>query len=361
MKHLITVLVFDYQKDFPEISSIFEVLPQHINLLVVSELSSLPIIEDNLTIIIFSCKSKTELEDLLKTLDNLLSVIVVVDDVDKGEELIESGASNYLIKNLINKEILLQIINNTIKLKNLADILKNNYLSHKRHIEKLTKDFDSFTYRVSHDLRSPLRAITSLSEWIEEDLADTVGQETKKNLNLLRERTKRLGFLIDGILQYSRVGRISTPIELIDVNDLLAELICLKIDKPTEFSIEIQPNMPKFYTESERLGQVFLHLIKNAIDFHDRSDGIIKILVQEKGDFYQFTVADDGLGIALENHQKIFEIFYTLSTNSKLESVGIGLALVKKIVELFGGNIWVESTLGKGSAFHFLWPKHLEI
>ncbi len=360
----INFLVADSQKNLPEMIALFSIFPAQTTL-IDSNLTPISAInKDSLGFIIFSCNTAKDFESLLSAYvrESLLavSIIVVVNTVEEGEELLDFGANNYLVKNLISREAILQVVNATIRIKSLKESLENTKLSNKKYIEKLTKEFDQFTYIISHDLRAPLRAISSLSEWIEEDLAGSVNVETRKNLVLLRERAKFSSVLIDGVLKYSRVSRTNSSIEFVNVTDLLNDLIYLKIDKPVGYSIEIEPNMPKFYTQSERLEQVFWQLLKNAIQFHDRCDGVIKILVREQENFYRFTVSDNGPGIASELHQKIFEIFYTVQKNVRTDSVGIGLALVKKIVELVGGSVWVESNSDGGSAFHFLWPKCLQ-
>ncbi|KAF0236799.1 MAG: PAS/PAC sensor signal transduction histidine kinase, partial [bacterium] len=185
---------------------------------------------------------------------------------------------------------------------------------------------------------------------------DTIG-ETKQNIKLLRGRVKRLEALIDGILQYSRIEQIKSSIQLVDLGELLVETTSFIFEKPKDFSIYIQPNMPKFNALKEKLEQVFFHLLKNAIQFRSSDSGFVKVLVAEETEFYKFTVIDNGPGIAPEYHKKIFEIFQTLSARDKVETVGIGLALVKKIIESVGGEIKLESDLGQGCAFHFWWPK----
>jgi signal transduction histidine kinase len=161
--------------------------------------------------------------------------------------------------------------------------------------------------------------------------------------------------LINGLLQYSRVGRLETPKSQVSVADLLAEIID-SLSPPATFSIEIAP-MPTILTEKLPLEQVFTNLIGNAIKHHPRQDGTVKISVREYASNYEFAVADDGDGIAPEYHEKIFGIFQTLSPRDKTESTGIGLAIVKKIVEQQGGTVRLESQPGRGATFYFTWKK----
>lgn len=225
-------------------------------------------------------------------------------------------------------------------------------------LEKRNQELDQFAYIVSHDLKAPLRAIANLSQWIEEDLSEQLSGDTKHQMDLLRGRVHRMEALIEGILQYSRVGRLKRSIEEVDVENLLQEILDSLAPPPT-FTIAIQPGMPQLMTERLPLEQVFSNLIGNAIKHHDRLDGQVKICVQDQGDFYEFSVADDGPGILPQYHEKVFVIFQTLLARDKMENTGIGLSLVKKIVEDKGGRVWIESDIGKGAIFRFTWPKQL--
>lgn len=223
-------------------------------------------------------------------------------------------------------------------------------------LEKRNKELDQFAYVTSHDLKAPLRAIANLSEWIEEDLHEALTADTQKQMNLLRGRVYRMEALINGLLEYSRVGRMKTQPETVVVAQLLAEIID-SIAPPEEFTINIVGQMPTLVTERIPLQQVFSNLISNAVKHHNRSDGKVVITVKELDEFYQFTVADDGKGIAEQYHDKIFVIFQTLEARDKRENTGIGLAIVKRIVEETGGTIILESQVGKGTTFRFSWPK----
>lgn len=159
-------------------------------------------------------------------------------------------------------------------------------------LEKRNQELDQFTYVVSHDLKAPLRAIANLSQWIEEDLKDNLTEDNQHQMNLLRGRVHRMEALINGLLQYSRVGRVETTKATVSVATLLAEVID-SLAPPETFTIEVEPNMPTLVTERLPLEQVFTNLISNAIKHHPRSDGKIKISVENRGSFYEFAVADD--------------------------------------------------------------------
>lgn len=223
-------------------------------------------------------------------------------------------------------------------------------------LRKRNQELDQFAYVVSHDLKAPLRAIANLSSWIEEDLSESMTEDTLHQMNLLRGRVHRMEGLIEGLLQYSRVGRIQVALETVKVEKLLAEIID-SLAPPAKFVVEIQPEMPTFVTARLLLQQVFSNLISNAIKHHRGSAGHIKISVQDTGDFYKFSVADDGAGIAAQYHDKVFVIFQTLEARDRVENTGIGLSLVKKIVENQGGTTSLESAEGEGATFGFTWSK----
>jgi PAS domain S-box-containing protein len=223
-------------------------------------------------------------------------------------------------------------------------------------LEKRNQELDQFAYVASHDLKAPLRAIANLSQWIEEDISDTLNEENRHQMNLLRGRVHRLEALIDGLLQYSRVGRVNTIAEPVDVNAVIVEVLNL-LAPPPEFTVTVEPGMPTLVTQRLPLFQVFSNLISNAIKHHDRPDGQVTVSVEDQGQFYEFAVADDGPGIAPQYHEKVFGIFQTLEARDKVENTGVGLAIVKKIVEGQGGSIRLESQEGQGATFRFTWPK----
>jgi signal transduction histidine kinase len=241
------------------------------------------------------------------------------------------------------------------KLKEL-DLSNKNLAVTNQLIKERNQELDQFTYIVSHDLKAPLRAISNLSEWIEEDLADKLDQDATDNMALLRNRVLRMNNFIDGLLEYSRIGKVQGKNTSVDVQKLLLEIID-SIAPPSEFVINISDQMPILQTEALALQQVFSNLINNAIKHHDREDGTITINAQEQQQHYQFSVADNGQGIAPEYQEKVFVIFETLAAKDTKENTGIGLSIVKKIVEKQGGKIWLESKLNQGTTFYFTWKK----
>lgn len=226
-------------------------------------------------------------------------------------------------------------------------------------LERSNRDLDQFAYVASHDLKAPLRGIANLAQWIEEDLGDRVTGESREHMRLLKGRVHRMEALIEGILAYSRAGRVREKLESVDVAKLLAESIEL-LAPPPGSEVIIGSDMPTLVTERVPLQQVFLNLIGNAIKYADRPDLRVRVTSQRQGRYYQFSIADNGPGIAPQYRDKIWQIFQTLAPRDRVEGTGIGLSVVRKIVDSRGGQTWVDSEPGHGATFHFTWPAEQE-
>jgi signal transduction histidine kinase len=218
------------------------------------------------------------------------------------------------------------------------------------------RELDQFAYITSHDLKAPLRAISSLAGWIEEDLDGQISTETRSQLDLLRNRVYRMQALLNSLLEYARSGRRHTPITTVDVHLLLTNII-QELAAPDTFSISINSPMPILHTRGQPLAQVFIQLIDNGIRHQTSKQGTVKISAIDQGDRYEFTVADDGEGIAPEFQERIYTIFQTLKARDVQENIGAGLAIVKKIIIAEGGTIQLESSSGNGAIFRFTWLK----
>jgi signal transduction histidine kinase len=223
-------------------------------------------------------------------------------------------------------------------------------------LEKRNQELDQFAYVASHDLKAPLRGVTTIVKWIEDELAAELSPQLRTYLDQMKGRLVRLEDLINGLLAYARVGRTSAQSrETVSVQQLLTEVADLVV--PPDFTLRIGPDMPTFETDRLSLQQVFTNLLSNAVKYHHRGAGHLEVTCQDIGRCYEFRVQDDGPGIAPEYHQKIFLLFQTLRDRHTAESTGIGLSIVQKIINEQQGTIRVESAVGQGAGFIFTWPK----
>lgn len=222
-------------------------------------------------------------------------------------------------------------------------------------LEQRNSELDQFAYVASHDLKAPLRAIANLAEWLGEDLSGQIPAENQRQLALLQSRVQRMEALINGLLEYARIGRHERQLTEVNVAQLIHG-ITDSLAPPPGFQIHLADPMPTFYTHHTALGQVFANLIGNAIKHHHHSQGTVTIHCRHQGEVLEFCVSDDGPGIAPQYHEKIFTIFQTLKARDDFESTGVGLSVVKKIVESESGRVWIESAVGQGSRFYFTWP-----
>jgi signal transduction histidine kinase len=225
-----------------------------------------------------------------------------------------------------------------------------------KELENTNQELKDFAYIVSHDLKAPLRAISSLATWIIADYSDKLDEDGREQMDLLMSRVNRMHSLIDAILQYSRVGRIREEKEWVDLDKLVAEVVDL-LAPPEDIKIKVQDRLPSLFFERTRIQQVFQNLLSNAVKYMDKPQGEVRIDCIEVGDCWTFRVSDNGPGIEERYFDKIFQIFQTLSPRDESERTGVGLTIVKKIVEMYGGKVWVESRIGQGSTFLFTVPK----
>jgi signal transduction histidine kinase len=224
-----------------------------------------------------------------------------------------------------------------------------------RELERSNADLDEFAYTAAHDLKAPLRAIAHLAQWIGEDIGATASAETLGNLNLLQGRATRLQVLLDELLAYSRVGRVGSPVEDVDLGEVVREVADLLVPPPG-FVVACEGEMPVLRTHRTPLRLVLENLIGNALKHHDRAAGRVTVAMQMTHGVAEFRVSDDGPGIAPRFHNRIFAIFQTLASGDTVGSSGIGLAIVKKMVLRHGGEIRAESAPPvRGTTFIFTW------
>lgn len=223
-------------------------------------------------------------------------------------------------------------------------------------LARTNKELDEFVYVASHDLKAPLRAVENLARLIGKAVKDILPPQNKELLDLLQGRVRRMEKLLDDLLEYSRVGRVQGAKSIVDVTELLRDIVQL-LDPQPPFKVIVPSHLPTLETYRTPLEQVLRNLMSNAIKHHNRKDGTIQVQAIDKGSCLEFSIRDDGPGIAGKYHEKIFQMFQTLRPRDEVEGSGMGLALVKKIVEDQKGKIWLESEEGKGSCFFFTWPK----
>ncbi len=233
---------------------------------------------------------------------------------------------------------------------------ENKIREYLKELEITNKELDEFAYVVSHDLKAPLHAISNLTEWIEEDMKGKFSEETSSNFNIIKSRVSRMEDLINGLLEFARANHKKGEKSSVDLNTFINEIIEF-CSIPENCSVAIPGQLPVLYGDKIKFQQIFSNLIGNAIKYNDKKEINIVIKTEEKENDWLISVKDNGPGIDPRFHEKIFVIFQTLNPRDTVESTGVGLAIVKKIVEEEGGSIWVESQTGQGADFRFTWPK----
>jgi len=273
------------------------------------------------------------------------------DEIARLEETLDAMDTGYQHLAARERRLAAQAVSGQIEREQVAE-LRRAYAK----LEQVNKELDDFAYVVSHDLKAPLRHIKSLVEWITSDCREERAAEQSENFGLLISQVDRMHGLIDGILQYSRAGRCSEEKVTFDAADAVSEAIELAAP-PDHIRIEVRDALPTLTLERTRIVQVFQNLLSNAIKFMDKPEGRIVIGCRQDQGHWTLSVADNGLGIEEKHHERIFRMFQTLQPADSFESTGIGLTLVKKIIEMYGGKIWVESQPRAGSTFFFTLPQ----
>ena len=214
---------------------------------------------------------------------------------------------------------------------------------------------EEFTYVASHDLKSPLRGIGDLVEWVSEDLGESASPETRRNLERIQLRVGRMEHLIQDLLAYARARDTAAPLVCISPKHLIEEVVEL-VAPPSSFRVSIEVEAHDFKAARTPLETVLRNLISNAIKHHDRPSGQIAVRVNEEDAYCHIQVSDDGPGIPSRSHERVFKLFQTVS--AERAGTGIGLALSKRLVESHGGKIGLTSTdAERGCTFHVWWPR----
>lgn len=283
--------------------------------------------------------------------NNLIQSVFSLEDIEMTRLLTAQAAIA-----LQNTLLIEEMKQTQQQIKRLNKELEQRVAARTSALNKANEELKNFAYVVSHDLKAPLRAINQLSGWIAEDYGEAFDEDGKEQMALLQSRAKRMHEMIEGILRYSRVGRIKEPDEQVDLNVLLQETV-KHIAPPPHIEIKLQAGMPMIVGEKLKIFQVFQNLLDNAIKYNDKSHGIIEVACRERESCWEFSVKDNGPGISKQYQEKIFQLFQTLAPKDQADSTGIGLSLIEKIVDDWGGRIWIESEPGCGSNFLFTIPK----
>jgi PAS domain S-box-containing protein len=237
-------------------------------------------------------------------------------------------------------------------------LVEEKSLRNMQALIRSNEELDAFAYAASHDLKAPLRVIHNASTWIEEDLAGKLNAETQENMNLLRSRVRRMDKLLDDLLEYSRIGRETDDRHAEAISGaVLMENIQGLISPPEGFIVDVSDTLAGIEVFRMPLQQILINLISNAIKHHDKKAGLIEVSVEDLGAMFRFSVKDDGPGIQVQYHEQIFKMFQTLKPRDQVEGSGMGLAMVRKHVDVAGGEFELESAVGQGSTFSFTWPK----
>lgn len=223
-----------------------------------------------------------------------------------------------------------------------------------KELETSNKGLQEYAHIVSHDLKSPLRSISTLATWLSDDYRDVLDEDGQNNLTLMQEKIEAMDELIDGILKYSSIDSLSLENTCIDLNEIVGNIREI-IFVPDHVRIVILNPLPEIRADRTRIHQLFQNIISNAVNHIEKKDGLVTVSSSETPTHWKFKIEDNGIGIPKEYHEKIFQVFQSLNEHD--HSTGIGLSIVKKIVELYEGDISLESEVGQGTSFQFTLKK----
>ena len=225
-----------------------------------------------------------------------------------------------------------------------------------QELTQVNRELSDFAHVVSHDLKAPLRGIGSLANWLQQDYADKLGPEGAEQLRMIGGRVARLSGLIDGILSYSRAGRTHRSQTVVSLDALVRGTLEM-LAPPAHITVAVVSELPQIRMDPTKAQQLFQNLLSNAVKYMDQPSGRIAVACVATDGFWHFSIADNGPGIEEKYFERVFQLFQTLAPRDEVESTGVGLAVVKKIVETEGGRIWIESVFGHGATFHFTLPR----
>lgn len=226
-------------------------------------------------------------------------------------------------------------------------------------LREMNEELEDFAHIVSHDLKAPLRGINTITSWLLSDHANNLNEDGQDLIQLLNRRVGRMYGLIEGVLQYSRVGRNQSENKTLDIQKIVEDIID-DLEKPEKFVIEIITDLPTVMNDETQMRQVFQNFITNAIKYNDKEEGLVEISAKDLATHWEFCISDNGPGILPQYHEKIFQIFQTLQRRDDFESTGIGLTIVSKIIKNNLGQVRIDSGQGKGAKFYFTIKKKID-
>ncbi len=225
-----------------------------------------------------------------------------------------------------------------------------------KELENSNKGLQEYAHIVSHDLKSPLRSISALATWIQEDYSDVLDENGQQNLQLMQEKVAAMDKLIHGILEYSTANSSTMDVSEVNLNEVV-KAVGDSIYIPDHVKLTIPKSLPTIFADNTKMHQLFQNIIGNAVVHIEREEGLVQVLFKETASHWCFSIKDNGVGIPKEYHKKIFEIFQSIGHNER--STGIGLSIVKKIIDRYGGEVWLDSEVGVGTEFHFTLDKNI--
>ncbi|WP_396638340.1 PAS domain S-box protein [Maribacter sp. R77961] len=225
-----------------------------------------------------------------------------------------------------------------------------------KELENSNKGLQEYAHIVSHDLKSPLRSISALATWIQEDYSDVLDENGQQNLQLMQEKVAAMDKLIHGILEYSTTNSSTMDVSEVNLNEVV-KAVGDSIYIPDHVKLTIPESLPTIFADNTKMHQLFQNIIGNAVVHIEREEGLVQVLFKETASHWCFSIKDNGVGIPKEYHKKIFEIFQSIGHNER--STGIGLSIVKKIIDRYGGEVWLDSEVGVGTEFHFTLDKNI--
>ncbi|MDV7186828.1 ATP-binding protein [Lutibacter sp. TH_r2] len=278
----------------------------------------------------------------LKKIINSLNYVVKVLNLESSENIKDINESVNLVK-FIEKQS--------------EDILTANKAREELlvNLEEKNQELNNYAHIVSHDLKTPLRSIYTLINWVVEDEKNNLNKKSQTHFDLILENLEKMEALINGILTYSTIDKSQMTAYKIDTFEVVNDIIRMMLI-PDNVEVKIDKNLPEITGDSARIQQVFQNLIQNAINSLDKDTGKIEVGVNCANSKWEFYVKDNGKGISKKYFEKIFDIFESIDQR-KINS-GIGLSIVKKVIHFYGGKIWLESEISKGTTFYFTLPKN---